>query len=69
VLVQHVAADSAAALAGLRQGDVLVSVDGEPVRSAAQARGMLGRSLGKRGPRALQVRRDQALLELSYGAR
>jgi hypothetical protein len=69
VVVDHVSAESVAARAGLQEGDVLVSVDGEPVRSAAQARGMLGRGIGRRGPRALQVRRDQALLELTFGAR
>lgn len=69
VVVEHVAADSSAARAGLQAGDVLLSVDGEPVRSAAQARGMLGRGVARRGPRKLQVRRDQSVLELSFGAR
>jgi hypothetical protein len=66
VVVERVAAESTAGRAGLQEGDVLVSVDGEPVRSAAQARGMLNRG---RGSRTLQVRREQTLLELSYGGR
>jgi len=69
VVVEHVGAGSTAARAGLQEGDILVSVDGEPVRSAAQARGMLGRGVGARGPRQLKVRRDQDLLELTFGAR
>jgi large repetitive protein len=69
VVVERVAADSVGGKAGLQVGDVLVAVDGEPVRSAAQARGMLGRGMGRRSGRTLQVRRDQTLLELSYGAR
>jgi S1-C subfamily serine protease len=68
VVVENVAEGSTAARAGLQEGDVLVSVDGEPVRSAAQARGMLS-NLGRRGPRTLQVRRDQNLVELRFGAR
>jgi len=68
VVVENVAEGSSAARAGLQEGDVLVSVEGEPVRSAAQARGMLG-NLGRRGPRTLQVRRDQLLIELTFGAR
>jgi hypothetical protein len=67
VVVEHVAADSAAAHAGLQEGDVLISVDGEPARSAAQARGMLSR--GRRGAHSLHVRRDQTVLEISYSGR
>jgi hypothetical protein len=69
VVVERVAEGSSAARAGLREGDVLVSVDGEPVRSAAQARGMLGGGVGRRGPLSVQVRRDQSLVELSFSAR
>lgn len=69
VVVEHVGEGSSAERAGLVEGDVLISVDGEPVRSAAQARGMLGRGVGRRGPRSVQVRRDQSLLELTFDAR
>jgi protocatechuate 3,4-dioxygenase beta subunit len=67
VVIEHVAEGSAAEQAGLQEGDVLISVDGEPARSAAQARGMMNRS--RRGTHSLQVRRDQQVLELSYGGR
>jgi regulator of sigma E protease len=41
VIISEVGAGSAGAKAGLRVGDALLSVDGETVFSAAQARGML----------------------------
>lgn len=41
VAVQHVEVSSAEYAAGLRVGDALLSVNGEPVYSSAQARGML----------------------------
>jgi hypothetical protein len=60
VIVEHVGSASAASQAGLLDGDVLLSVDGEPVRSAAQARGMFDRH----SPRALQVRREGNIVQL-----
>ena len=41
VVITGVAADGAAARAGMRSGDVLAAIDGEDVLSAAHARGML----------------------------
>jgi hypothetical protein len=62
-VVTHVSEGSFAARAGLRAGDALLSVDGEPVLSAAQARGMLlyppgasGRVQIARGARKLTLR-------------
>lgn len=69
VVIEHVAPGGVAAQAGLQEGDILIAVDGEPARSAAQARGMLSRSAGRRGAHTLQVRREQTVLELSYTGR
>jgi len=68
VVVERVTAGSTAARAGLQVGDVLLSVNGEPVRSAAQARGML-RPIAAHGPAAslnLEIRRDRSVLRLRY---
>jgi membrane-associated protease RseP (regulator of RpoE activity) len=69
VILENVASESLAARAGLQKGDVLLSVDGEPVRSAAQARGMLGVGIGRRTSWTLHVRRDQKTLVLRYPPR
>jgi S1-C subfamily serine protease len=65
VVVERVAG-SAAAESGLLPGDVLVRVDGEAVRSAAQARGML--AAGRARGRIMEVRRAGKLERLQYGA-
>lgn len=51
VVVTYVAADGPAALAGLRPGDVVLEVDGEPVRSMAD----LYRKVWKRGKPGVSV--------------
>jgi C-terminal processing protease CtpA/Prc len=48
VAVQNVIAGSTEYAVGIREGDVIAAVDGEPVYSAAQAKGMLELSGGKR---------------------
>ena len=68
-IVDQVAAGSVAERAGLRAGDVLLAINGEPVRSAAQARGMLA-PLGLRPMQwTLDVRRDGAVTRLRFGGR
>ena len=67
VQVETVSPGSGAARSGLSAGDVLISVDGEPVRSAAQARGMLAPALGRSHDRVLQISRAGKLLEIRYG--
>jgi carboxyl-terminal processing protease len=41
VVIDHIAPGTPSARAGLQIGDVLLGIDGVPVRSAAQARGLL----------------------------
>lgn len=69
VVVERVSPDSAADRSGLMSGDVLLSVNGEPVRSAAQARGMLAPILGRDNSCVLVIRRDAAVLRLQYSTR
>jgi hypothetical protein len=64
VEVAAISPSSAAARSGLAVGDLLISVDGEPVRSPAQARGMLGSALAGRADRVLQVSRAGTPLQL-----
>ena len=68
VVVDQVAAGSAAERAGLQAGDVLVAVNGEPVRSAAQARGMLSPLAGRAPSWTLDVRRAGVTTRLRYPA-
>ena len=57
------AATSAAALAGLRPGDLLLSANQEPVTSAQTLqRHMLGDAIGQ--PLALTVLRSEALVDV-----
>jgi hypothetical protein len=66
IVIERIAASSAAAKAGLQSGDVLLSINGEPVRSAAQARGMLAPVPGRAVGVNLTVRRDQRIQQLHY---
>jgi S1-C subfamily serine protease len=54
----------AAEKAGVRAGDVLVSIDGEPVLSAAQGRGMLRDPAGHAA--LIQLRRERAQVRVRY---
>jgi hypothetical protein len=67
VVIEHVAPNSAGERSGLLAGDLLLSVDSEPVRSPAQARGML--SLSGSRARTLEVRRDGSTKRLVYNPR
>ena len=60
--VQRVVADSPAARAGLRAGDVVVELDRHPVVRPGQLQGLL--TARPPGPVALAVVRDQRLLEV-----
>ncbi|HEB94961.1 MAG TPA: PDZ domain-containing protein [Sedimenticola thiotaurini] len=63
VMIQGVAPGSAAASAGLRTGDMILSIDGTPVKSTSDVKiGMLDRRPGERLP--LRIRRDGRTLEL-----
>lgn len=64
VVVDAVVDGSPAARAGLQAGDLLLTVDAEVVRSAAQARGML--QLGAGTAHSLEVRRTGTLRRLRY---
>jgi hypothetical protein len=66
IVVERVSPGTAAARAGLQAGDVLVSVDGEPVRSAAQARGMLNPMRIAASALVLEILREQSRLRLRY---
>ena len=57
VIVASVSADGRAAAAGLREGDVIEEVDGQPVSSVSTLRALLGK--GER-PALLLVHRQQA---------
>jgi membrane-associated protease RseP (regulator of RpoE activity) len=64
VVVERVAPGSSADRLGLRPGDVLAAINGETVRSPAQARGMLGLSSGRAW--VIDVRRSGESLRLRY---
>jgi hypothetical protein len=66
VVVDRVSPGSAAARGGLLLGDILLSVGGEPVRSPAQARGMLSPLSGT--TILLTVRRGGVTMVVRYGA-
>jgi protocatechuate 3,4-dioxygenase beta subunit len=68
VVIERISAASPGARSGLEAGDVLVSVDGEPVRSMAQARGMLAPGLGRESTRTLEVLRAGKSVRLRYVA-
>jgi len=67
VVVRALSQGSALARAGVLPGDVLLRVDGEPVRSAAQARGMLA-PLGSAASTSLrlEVQRNRSVRTLRY---
>ncbi|HKU42213.1 MAG TPA: carboxypeptidase regulatory-like domain-containing protein, partial [Polyangiales bacterium] len=67
VIVERVAAGSSAERIGLQVGDVVSAINGEAVRSPAQARGMLG--LGSPRGWVIDVRRGGEVLRLRYLAR
>jgi membrane-associated protease RseP (regulator of RpoE activity) len=54
VLIANAPASSPAAESGLQDGDVLVKVDGEPVRNVNDVRALIGRA-GDNGERSVQV--------------
>jgi PDZ domain/Carboxypeptidase regulatory-like domain len=64
IVVGAIQPGSPAERAGLRPGDVLLSIDGEPVRSAAQGRGMLRDPPGHTA--LLQLRRDRSQARVRY---
>jgi membrane-associated protease RseP (regulator of RpoE activity) len=68
VVIERISPASPAARSGLEAGDVMVSVDGEPVRSTAQARGMLAPGLARESTRTLEVMRAGKTLRLRYVA-
>lgn len=63
VIVERVDPGSRADALGLRNGDVVTAINGEHVRSPAQARGMLGLASGPHGW-VIDVRREGQLLRL-----
>jgi hypothetical protein len=68
IIVERVAAGSPAERLGLRAGDVLAAINGETVRSPAQAKGMLSlRPAG--GGWVIDVRRDGERFRLRYSPR
>jgi hypothetical protein len=66
IVIERVSPGTSAARAGLQVGDVLVSVDGEPVRSPAQARGMLNPTRLAAAALVLEVLRERSTLRLRY---
>lgn len=64
VVVAQIAAGSAAARAGLHEGDVVEAIDGEPPLSAAHARGLLRDPAGKAA--TVRVLRERRRLSLRY---
>jgi serine protease Do len=67
VIVRDVEADSPAAEAGLRAGDVIVEVNRQPVRSAADMRRQIERG-AKGTPMVMLVRRGENSLFVAVGA-
>jgi S1-C subfamily serine protease len=65
VLVTDVASDSRAADAGLRRGDVITQVNGQPVRSASEMRSRLGASKDK--PALVLVQRGEQAFFATLG--
>jgi len=65
VVVERVAPGSSAERLGLRAGDVLAAINGETVRSPAQAKGMLGMRPSAAGW-VIDVRRDGERFRLRY---
>jgi hypothetical protein len=64
LVVTHVATPGPAAKAGLRVGDVLSAIDGEPPLSAAHARGLLRHPPGRSA--TIRVVRDRRPVNLRY---
>jgi protocatechuate 3,4-dioxygenase beta subunit len=64
VVIGKVIAGSAASSAGLQFGDILMSIAGEPVRSPAQARGMLSQTTGTYV--GLVIRRGGVTIRVRY---
>jgi serine protease Do len=54
VFITNAPASSPAAESGLRDGDVIVKVDGQPVRSVRDVRELVGRA-GENGERSVKV--------------
>jgi hypothetical protein len=67
VAVQDVAPEGAAAKAGLRPGDVLIDIDGVPVRSLEDATGAL--TAGTDTSRKVRVRRGRRTVVLDFAGR
>jgi hypothetical protein len=66
VVIDRIIAGSLAARSGLLLGDILLNVGGEPVRSPAQARGMLSPLAGTTF--LLTIRRGGVTMVVRYGA-
>jgi len=64
VVVRYVCANSPAAAAGIKPGDMLISLDAKPVTAADQLREMLGRDYQVGEEVELGVRRDGKVLKL-----
>src|SRR5579872_1279542 len=65
VRITRVDPDSPATAAGLRPGDVVLSIDGQPLRSVWQAEVMLYSSLHIGRPRRLEIQRDSRVFATS----
>jgi serine protease Do len=66
LLVTHVLADSPAAAAGLRSGDVIVRVDGQPVRRGRDLSAVILQSLSQQGeaPVTVEIIRERQAQQL-----
>jgi C-terminal processing protease CtpA/Prc len=67
VVVTKAADGSAEYAAGLREGDALVAIGGEPVYSAAQAQGMLKLNAGSGV--VIEIRRSGQLIKIKLARR